>query len=145
MPEFEKVVIFGTGLIGGSFALGLKEAGAVEEVVGFGRTPATLRKAQELDRQPAFYNSLTSNCTTIVWALARSINADLPLDWRLLASGYLAGYLHQLGALAPGHEQAELQQRGRITQRARADGGSTLFSQHIRQGVPGIDQGKTDE
>ena len=48
MPEFEKVVIFGTGLIGGSFALGLKEAGAVEEVVGFGRTPATLRKAQEL-------------------------------------------------------------------------------------------------
>lgn len=106
---------------------------------------AYLRKAQELDRQPAFYNSLTSNCTTIVWVLARSINAELPLDWRLLASGYLAGYLQQLGALAPGHEQAELQQRGRITQRARADGGSTLFSQRIRQGVPGIDQGKTDE
>ena len=48
LPEFGKVVVFGTGLIGGSFALGLKEAGAVEEVVGFGRTPATLRKAQEL-------------------------------------------------------------------------------------------------
>ena len=39
---------FGTGLIGGSFALALKEAGAVEEVVGFGRTPATLRSAQQL-------------------------------------------------------------------------------------------------
>lgn len=48
MPEFGKVVIFGCGLIGGSFALGLKKAGAVEEVVGFGRTPATLRTAQEL-------------------------------------------------------------------------------------------------
>lgn len=48
LPEFGKVVIFGTGLIGGSFALGLKEAGAVEEVVGFGRTPATLKAAQEL-------------------------------------------------------------------------------------------------
>jgi prephenate dehydrogenase len=47
-PEFGKVVIFGAGLIGGSFALGLKAAGAVEEVVGFGRTPATLRSAQEL-------------------------------------------------------------------------------------------------
>jgi prephenate dehydrogenase len=35
MPEFGKVVIFGTGLIGGSFALALKEAEAVEEVVGF--------------------------------------------------------------------------------------------------------------
>jgi prephenate dehydrogenase len=48
MAEFGKVVVFGTGLIGGSFALALKEADAVEEVVGFGRTPATLRKAQEL-------------------------------------------------------------------------------------------------
>lgn len=48
MAEFGKVVVFGTGLIGGSFALALKEAGAVEEVVGFGRTPSTLRRAQEL-------------------------------------------------------------------------------------------------
>lgn len=48
MPEFGKVVIFGCGLIGGSFALALREAGVVEEVVGFGRTPATLRTAQEL-------------------------------------------------------------------------------------------------
>jgi prephenate dehydrogenase len=48
MAEFGKVVVFGTGLIGGSFALALKEAEAVEEVVGFGRTPSTLRTAQEL-------------------------------------------------------------------------------------------------
>ncbi len=48
MAEFGKIVVFGTGLIGGSFSLALKVAGAVEEVVGFGRTPATLRTAQEL-------------------------------------------------------------------------------------------------
>ena len=48
MAEFGKVVIFGAGLIGGSFALGLKAAGAVDEVVGFGRTPVTLREAREL-------------------------------------------------------------------------------------------------
>lgn len=48
MPEFGKIVVFGTGLIGGSFSLALKEAEAVEEVVGFGRTPSTLRTAQEL-------------------------------------------------------------------------------------------------
>lgn len=47
-PEFGKIVVFGTGLIGGSFALALKAAGAVEEVVGFGRAPGTLRIAQEL-------------------------------------------------------------------------------------------------
>ena len=33
MAEFGKIVVFGTGLIGGSFSLALKEAEAVEEVV----------------------------------------------------------------------------------------------------------------
>ncbi|HMK13859.1 MAG TPA: prephenate dehydrogenase/arogenate dehydrogenase family protein [Burkholderiales bacterium] len=40
-----KVVIFGVGLIGGSFALALKRAGAVRHVVGFGRSEANLRLA----------------------------------------------------------------------------------------------------
>ena len=43
-----KVVIFGTGLIGGSFALALRKAGAVREVVGFGRSRATLGEALRL-------------------------------------------------------------------------------------------------
>ena len=47
-PEFGKVVIFGVGLIGGSFALGLKAAEQVEEVVGFGRSLASLTLALEL-------------------------------------------------------------------------------------------------
>ena len=47
-PEFGKVVIFGVGLIGGSFALGLKAAGQVEEVVGFGRSLGSLTQALEL-------------------------------------------------------------------------------------------------
>lgn len=40
-----KLVIFGVGLIGGSFALALKRAGAVRHVVGFGRSKANLRFA----------------------------------------------------------------------------------------------------
>ena len=47
-PEFGKVVVFGVGLIGGSFALALKEAEQVEEVVGFGRSIATLTQALDL-------------------------------------------------------------------------------------------------
>ena len=43
-----KLVVCGVGLIGGSFALGLKAAGAVGEVVGLGRTPAPLAEAQRL-------------------------------------------------------------------------------------------------
>ncbi len=48
MEEFGKVAIFGAGLIGGSFALALKAAHAVGEVVAFGRTPASLKEALEL-------------------------------------------------------------------------------------------------
>lgn len=47
-PEFRKIVIFGVGLIGGSFALALKAAGQVEEVVGFGRSLGSLKQAVDL-------------------------------------------------------------------------------------------------
>jgi prephenate dehydrogenase len=43
-----KVVIFGVGLIGGSFARALKKAGKVGTVVGMGRSAASLTRAQEL-------------------------------------------------------------------------------------------------
>ena len=47
-PQFKKIVIFGVGLIGGSFALALRKANAVREVVGFGRSAETLKQAQQL-------------------------------------------------------------------------------------------------
>ncbi|ANQ84235.1 prephenate dehydrogenase [Azoarcus olearius] len=48
MALIGKLVVCGVGLIGGSFALALKQAGAVERVVGVGRNPATLARAVEL-------------------------------------------------------------------------------------------------
>ena len=47
-PQFKKVVIFGVGLIGGSFALALRKADTVGEAVGFGRGAATLEQAKQL-------------------------------------------------------------------------------------------------
>lgn len=44
----KKITIFGVGLIGGSFALALKKAGAVGQVVGVGRSAASLERAKEL-------------------------------------------------------------------------------------------------
>ncbi|MEB0139555.1 MULTISPECIES: prephenate dehydrogenase [unclassified Undibacterium] len=45
---FQKIAIFGVGLIGGSFALALKQAGAVAHIVGAGRSRASLQTALEL-------------------------------------------------------------------------------------------------
>ncbi|NNG24528.1 prephenate dehydrogenase [Telluria aromaticivorans] len=44
----ERLVIVGAGLIGGSFALALKEAGAVRTVAGLGRSPDAMARALEL-------------------------------------------------------------------------------------------------
>ncbi len=48
IPVLNKIAIFGVGLIGGSFALALKKAGAVKEIVGVGRTTAVVERAREL-------------------------------------------------------------------------------------------------
>ena len=45
---FNKVAIFGVGLIGGSFALSLRKAGMVGELVGVDRSSAAAQRAREL-------------------------------------------------------------------------------------------------
>lgn len=47
-PLFNKVVLIGVGLIGGSFALALKKAQAVTQIVGVDRDAGSLRVAQSL-------------------------------------------------------------------------------------------------
>jgi prephenate dehydrogenase len=48
MEHIEKLVVVGVGLIGGSFALALKEAGAVGRVIGVGRGARNIQRAIEL-------------------------------------------------------------------------------------------------
>jgi hypothetical protein len=78
-----------------------------------------LGEGAALVRAPSFYNTLTANCTTIVYALAKHVVPGLPMDWRLLASGYLPEYLHDVGGphAAPQHGRAS---RGRAHHRTCA-------------------------
>lgn len=46
---FQKIVIFGVGLIGGSFALALKQKNAAKEIVGFSRSMETSNVALNLN------------------------------------------------------------------------------------------------
>jgi prephenate dehydrogenase len=52
-----KVVVIGVGLIGGSFALALKEAGVVKTVVGMGRSREVMERALELGIIDSIANS----------------------------------------------------------------------------------------
>jgi hypothetical protein len=94
-----------------------------------------VQAANQLTVTPAFYNTITSNCTTIVYRMARQIDPGLPRDFRLLLTGYLPEYLYKVGALDQSVSVDELRQRGRITERALNSQPGDDFSRVIRVGV----------
>ncbi len=96
-------------------------------------------EANELNRQPVWYNSITTNCTTAVTRLIRSLGGVLPLDWRLIVNSYLPGYLYDHGAVTTDYPLAELMERARIDDRAKAADQSPDFSRLIRIGIPAPD------
>lgn len=97
---------------------------------------AYLDEGAKLKREPRFYNTLTANCTTIIFEMARRIDPGLPFDWRLLASGYLDRYLFDIGALAGGQDFDALRRNAHITERARAADKADDFSTRIRTIAP---------
>jgi hypothetical protein len=91
----------------------------------------------QLKERPAFYNTLTSNCTTDVWSLARALSTDqVPLDWRVLLSGYFPAYAYDLGSLDTRLPFAELKTRSLVNEKAHAAGADPEFSSRIRAGLP---------
>ncbi|WP_417278528.1 DUF4105 domain-containing protein [Celeribacter sp.] len=88
--------------------------------------------AQRLEEKPSFYNTITANCTTSVWALALALKPDLPMDERLILSGRLPDYLTDLGVIdaAPAEERDE---NALITPLAQNDTGEASFSDVIRR------------
>ncbi|GAB1361534.1 hypothetical protein MASR1M32_07700 [Rhodobacter sp.] len=88
----------------------------------------------ELNESPRWYNTVTANCTTVVWRLSRVLSPDLPLSPSLLLSGRLPGYLDRLGVLAGPGSLAGKQDAALISDRARAMPAGVGFSDWIRGG-----------
>jgi hypothetical protein len=97
-----------------------------------------IHEANDLVRTPRFYNTITVNCTTLVYEMMKHIVGHLPLNYRLLLSGYLPEYVYRVGGLDRRYPLEDLRARGRITDRARKAGRSDTFSADIRQGIPGL-------
>lgn len=93
-----------------------------------------MQRINALHERPEFYNTLTSNCTTSIWMNTRVNPGHLPLDWRILASGYLPEFLYEQGRLvSQGLPFAELRQRVHVNERARAADAAVDFSRRIRE------------
>ena len=96
---------------------------------------AYVQHANSLTTVPRFYNTVTVNCTTLVYHMMKRIVGYLPFDYRVIFTGYLPEYVYQVGGLDQRYPLAELKQLGRITDRAK-QASYADFSSEIRRGIP---------
>jgi hypothetical protein len=94
------------------------------------------QRINQLRERPEFYDTLTTNCTTDVWSLAHALSDQVPLDWRVLLSGYFPEYAYDLGSLDTSLPFAELKRRSLINDKAQPADQDPNFSERIRESLP---------
>lgn len=132
----DKLAIVGVGLIGGSFALALKQAGAVREVLGVGRTPANLNAAIELgliDRAVNWAEAGQADCILLALPVGETEAALKQLSPHLKPGAIItdagstkaqvvaaarAVLQERCGDFVPGHPIAGSEQSGPLAARA---------------------------
>ncbi|MDB5571862.1 MAG: hypothetical protein JWN93_3045 [Hyphomicrobiales bacterium] len=92
------------------------------------------QEANELAERPRWYNTLTNNCTTTIFELARMLDPGAHYDWRVLLPGHFPQYAYDRGALDASAPFEVLQARSHISGLAKAAdfSSSVAFSQGIR-------------
>ena len=93
-------------------------------------------EANDLASTPRFYNTLTANCTNLVFNMVRVIHPGVPMDVRVLLSGYLPNYAYDLGATDTSVSFEELRDLAKIHDNAALADADPQFSARIREGVP---------
>lgn len=87
-----------------------------------------------LAERPEWYETIWSNCTTVVYRLARTLVPGASLDWRILLSGYLPDYLYDHGFIDNRLPLAEVKQRARISAIGQDTSPEADYSTAIRSG-----------
>jgi hypothetical protein len=97
-----------------------------------------LKKLNALVEHPAFYNTLTTNCTTqVLYNAQDAIGADrFRYNWRLFLSGYTPEYLYMVGSLDERLPMQMIMDKGLVNARAQDVSDAAAFSRMIREGVP---------
>lgn len=99
-----------------------------------------LRGANELARDPTFYNAVTSNCTTNIRIHTKAVASAkaAPWDWRLLLNGKSDEFAYEQGRLVGDLPFDQLKAQAHINDAARAADQSPDFSDLIRVGRVGF-------
>jgi len=95
-----------------------------------------LQRANAVQDQPEFYNTLTNNCTSnIVAHVNRLVPGRIPPSYRTVLPGYADELARSLGLIDAGGSMEDLRRRFRVNARAREALASADFSAAIR-GLP---------
>lgn len=97
-----------------------------------------LNQANRLNHQPRWYNTLISNCTTILFDLSEYAMGNVPRDYRILLPGLLPNYLYDHGQLDQSLTLEEWKQRAHVNPKTAhltqgPDNAEPEFSKLIRQ------------
>ena len=108
----------------------------IQRATALGLIREYVRLAQESAAAPLWYNTLTSNCTTMIYGMARRLDPRTAMDWRILLPGKLPSYLREHEFVSRAVPLETLVQLSRIAPRAAAPAPDPGFSPRIRLGVP---------
>jgi hypothetical protein len=97
-----------------------------------------VRATNELGRDPAWYHSLLTNCSTTIQRHVRHANVPAPWDWRILANGHVDRWLYDFGYITRDLPLADLKRRSLVNVAAREADAAPDFSDRIRVGRPGF-------
>ena len=92
-----------------------------------------LERANTLEHEPEFYNTLTNNCTTNILEHANTVaSKKIPYGREVLLPGYADELAEKLGLIDTDLPLAEARRQFLVNQRARLAYHDTAFSQRIR-------------
>jgi hypothetical protein len=95
-----------------------------------------MRDINRIAARPRFYNTLTTNCTTMILAHAAVNPGAVPYSWKILLSGYAPEYAYERGRLDRSLPFPELKRRSHINAAAQAADQAPDFSRRIRAALP---------
>lgn len=101
-----------------------------------------LKKGKALQDHPRWYNTVFSNCTTLIFDMVNAIH-PLPADYRLIVSGMLPNYLYDIKALDQNYSLAQWYRMAFANPKVKdfqllSNQSSAHYSSMIRQGLPHI-------
>jgi hypothetical protein len=92
-----------------------------------------MRRAQEVERRPEFYNTFSNNCTTNILEPVNQIaDKDIPFGLEILLPGYSDKLAHERGLIDTELSLDEARRRFEVNERARAAIAAPDFSARIR-------------